>query len=260
MVECLHTCSLMVDDIIDGTSVRRGRPSAHQVYGIPLTLGCSYTALFHALLSSAVHLGDSALLIITEEAARMHHANTTEVYWREQRQPPSLRRYMAMVEGKTGSGFRVVTRLLMSGMDMQPVFAEHLTLFTELAGHFFQIRDDYLDVISERYCEKKGGVGSDIREGNWSHPIICASQICPETAQYFQDLFALPGSQRAQSVPGAIQRLIATGALDMTLSTLQQLVEDLERELLHLKEAGDTGMLLDWLTRLREEIPEANKS
>ena len=49
LVQCMHTCSLVVDDIIDDAAMRRGMPAAHTIYGVPKSLGSAYTALFQVL-------------------------------------------------------------------------------------------------------------------------------------------------------------------------------------------------------------------
>ena len=98
--------------------------------------GCAATLSLlrvQVMLSSSVHLGDAALLVILEECGRMHHYNTMELHWRDGLQCPTEAEYISMVDGKTGSGFRVVTRLLLAkaAPDHSSQLAQCLLQFTD---------------------------------------------------------------------------------------------------------------------------------
>ena len=41
IVGSLHDASLLVDDIEDGSRLRRGQPTAHSIFGVPLTINCA---------------------------------------------------------------------------------------------------------------------------------------------------------------------------------------------------------------------------
>jgi geranylgeranyl diphosphate synthase type 3 len=49
VIEMLHNASLLVDDVEDGSLLRRGRPVAHKIYGIPSTINCANLVYFMAL-------------------------------------------------------------------------------------------------------------------------------------------------------------------------------------------------------------------
>lgn len=52
-----HNASLMIDDIEDGSPLRRGEPAAHIIYGVPLTINAAELACFLAM-QKAMELGD----------------------------------------------------------------------------------------------------------------------------------------------------------------------------------------------------------
>ncbi len=51
-------------------------------------------------------------------------------------------------------------------------FCANAPVHCPLAFRFFQIRDDLLDLISKEFAKKKGGYGSDFKEGKFSFPVI----------------------------------------------------------------------------------------
>eukprot|EP00668_Euglena_longa_P032832 GGOE01042291.1.p1 GENE.GGOE01042291.1~~GGOE01042291.1.p1 ORF type:complete len:397 (-),score=77.32 GGOE01042291.1:222-1343(-) len=231
LVQAMHTCSLIVDDVMDESPLRRGRPAAHTVYGAPHAMGAAYSALFQVLLSTAIHCGDAALLAVTEESARMHHCNTLELHWRATRQCPTEEQYFSMVDGKTGSGFRVVVRLLLAVAErtspLPAAVQRQLLLFADELGRFFQVRDDYLDLVDELYSHKKGGVGSDLIAGNWSYPVVWCVGRRPDLLPAFTDAFSSPAPPSRAVVDHLLSLLHESGSLEHTRCTLQGMADKL---------------------------------
>eukprot|EP00667_Euglena_gracilis_P012916 EG_transcript_13306 len=253
LVQAMHTCSLLVDDVMDESPLRRGRPAAHTVFGAPHTIGAAYAALFQVMLSTAHHCGPAALLAVTEESARMHHCNTLELHWRAARRCPTEAQYFDMVDGKTGSGFRVVVRLLLAVVEhtspLSPPLQQQLLQFADEVGRFFQVRDDYLDLVDDQYSAKKGGVGSDLRSGTWSYPVVWAISQHPHLQSHFTEVFASP----TPPTPATVDRLLAllreVGSLEHTRRALQGMADRLAAVAAQFSRAGLDGSGLSTYTR-----------
>jgi geranylgeranyl diphosphate synthase type 3 len=149
--QCLHNISLLIDDVMDNTTVRRGRETAHLLFGASQTLGAAHTALFQLLLSVYIQLGERCMIASLEEIARAYHGQASEVYFRDSYICPSEEEYLDIVSNKTGCGFRAIVRslLALSPLTIPPDVAKLLVDVSSDVGCFFQIRDDYLDLVSE---------------------------------------------------------------------------------------------------------------
>lgn len=139
VIGILHNASLMVDDIEDGSDLRRGAPAAHKVYGVPRTLNCAnqmyFVALKEALALPALAISDSAescspamhsyyianvaeltvqiSALFAEEMVELHEGQGMDIFWRDTCCCPTLDEYDEMVTKKTGGLFRLALRLML---------------------------------------------------------------------------------------------------------------------------------------------------
>lgn len=206
MVRRLHNASLMMDDVEDQSEIRRGAPSAHEVFGIAQTINTANYVYFQVLANMA-QLEPRALPELIHELGWLHRGQGMELYWREHAECPTEEAYVDMVIHKTGGLFRVALCMMhnivpvhvvcASGSasddagsypaaertaDTVPVLPQTLgtsrsVLHTELVplanllGLLFQIRDDYLNL---RSTQLNKGFCDDLTEGKFSFPIIHA--------------------------------------------------------------------------------------
>ena len=146
IVDKLHNASLLVDDIEDSSVMRRGAPTAHQLFGMPLTLNCANHVYFVALsdvlglvrsvaaslLNPANDKSEMAAAlrqhyeknemrltlqlttIFTNELVELHEGQGLDILWRDTFTCPTLEQYDAMVLKKTGGLFRLALRMMLA--------------------------------------------------------------------------------------------------------------------------------------------------
>jgi geranylgeranyl diphosphate synthase type II len=171
-IELLHNGLLIHDDIEDGSEERRGQPTLHTQYGIPLALnvGDALTLLsLRPLIDNMGRIGSRLTLRILEEAERMARESAEgqalELGWRHDNTTAlDERDYLEMVLKKTcwlatiypsRVGALIGTR---DGVDLDAFLR-----FGFFLGAAFQIQDDLLNLAAdERYGKEANG---DIREG-----------------------------------------------------------------------------------------------
>src|SRR5262249_15997664 len=144
--------------------------------------------------------------------------------------------YYEIVSNKTGCGFRAIVRslLALTPLTIPPDIAKLLVDFSSDVGCYFQIRDDYLDLVSEEYARKKGIRASDFDEGKYSFPVVHCLSARPELRETFVNVFKQKIKTDADK-----QRLLdcleQTGSLDYTLNRLQDLYTKIQRRLRQLR-------------------------
>ncbi|WP_255151035.1 polyprenyl synthetase family protein [Halorarius halobius] len=142
-IELVHNASLVVDDIIDESDVRRGVSAAHAEFGHGPAIIAS-----DGLLGEAFNLFSAeprALTIAADAVAELGEGEATELV----AQPSNESEYMDLARRKTGALFRAAAKLgaVAAGAD-----AETVAAFGEYAEHVgiaFQIRDDVLDATAD---------------------------------------------------------------------------------------------------------------
>lgn len=180
--ECLHTGSLIVDDIEDQGELRRGKPCLHKIFGIDIALNVGNFLYFFPLyvfeknkekLKEKVYL--RALKVLNQEMRKLHLGQGTDIFWhREIKEKVSEREYFQMCAFKTGSMARFSAKLAAILAEKEEKIVEKVGDFGEKIGIAFQIQDDILDIsLTGKEREKFGkSFGNDIKEGKKSLLVI----------------------------------------------------------------------------------------
>ncbi|EOD46358.1 putative geranylgeranyl diphosphate synthase protein [Neofusicoccum parvum UCRNP2] len=167
VVNTLHTASLMIDDIQDGSTLRRGVPAAHEVFGAAQTINSANYAYFLALRELRQLANPGAVDVFVEELIELHRGQGLDLLWRDSMQCPDEDEYVHMVARKTGGLFRLAIRLMQAESDCKLELCD----LAGLIGITFQIRDDYLNLCSTQYTDAKGFC-EDLSEGKFSFLVI----------------------------------------------------------------------------------------
>ena len=101
IISMLHTASLLIDDIEDNSTMRRGIPCAHKVYGIPNTINTANYVYFLALEKTHLLGNKSALSVYLAELLNLHRGQGQDISWRESCECPTMDAYKKMVKERT---------------------------------------------------------------------------------------------------------------------------------------------------------------
>lgn len=171
-IELLHTTTLIHDDVIDDSPVRRGLPAVHMRYGKKdavligdfLLSRCFLVAAEYTTPQNAIHLGKAISAICAMELDQD-----------ADRFKPSLsvRNYLKKIIGKTALLFSLACHVGAAEAKAPPQVTERLRRIGYNIGMAFQIIDDILDYTGNER-ELKKPVGNDLRSGLVTLPLICA--------------------------------------------------------------------------------------
>ena len=169
VVELTHLATLYHDDVMDSAPVRRGAPTAHEVWGNSVAVLTG--DLIFARASSLVSvLGGEALGIQARTFERLVLGQLHETVGPADGEDP-IEHYLSVIAGKTGSLIAASGQLgaLFGGADAQTV--EIMVEYGEKVGIAFQLADDVIDVAGLK--DKSGKTpGTDLREGVPTLPVL----------------------------------------------------------------------------------------
>ena len=142
-IEFVHNASLVVDDIIDRSDVRRGTPSAWAEfgYGPALITSDGLRGEAFALFST----DERAMRIVAEAMVELGEGEATELAAR----PTTEAEYMELARRKTGALFRAAAELGAVAGGAEPEAVELFGEYAERVGVAFQMRDDVLDATAD---------------------------------------------------------------------------------------------------------------
>ncbi len=142
-IEFVHNASLVIDDIIDRSEVRRGTPSAWAAHGYGPAIIASDGLLGEAF---GLFLGnEQATEIVAESMVELGEGEATELVDR----PSNEDEYMTLARRKTGALFRAAAELGAVAGDADAATIEAFGEYAERVGVAFQIRDDVLDATAD---------------------------------------------------------------------------------------------------------------
>ncbi len=170
-LELLHTASLVHDDVVDESNMRRGQASVNAIYDnqVSVLVGdfILATALLkishtrnHRIIDSLAELGRS---LASGELLQLSNINRQEI---------SESLYFDIINKKTATMFETCAELGALSVDSPDELVEECKLFGQHLGIAFQIRDDIFDYFSDSDIGKP--TGNDMLEGKLTLPAIHA--------------------------------------------------------------------------------------
>ncbi|XP_063924483.1 geranylgeranyl pyrophosphate synthase-like [Zophobas morio] len=170
---------LVLDDIEDGTTLRRGFPAAHLVYGIPVTVHAAVYNTFRLmqkLFSYAENREDTVLDDFIMLGIRFFTGQGLEIRHRDIHQCPTFDDYAVLVRAKNTDAIIWGVRCLKLCAKNEEI--EFGTDLYDKIGQFVQIYGDYINLHNPKYAAVRVFC-DDLDEGKFSFPIIHAIQSYP---------------------------------------------------------------------------------
>lgn len=174
VVELIHTATLLHDDVVDASTLRRGRATANETFGNPASVlvgdflhSRSFQMMVETGSMRVMEILSEATNIIAEgevlQLMNMHDASLSE------------QDYLQVIRSKTAKLFEASSRLgaVLSGAP--PHIEEACATYGQALGTAFQIIDDVLDYDGNA-TEMGKNLGDDLREGKATLPLIVAME------------------------------------------------------------------------------------
>ncbi len=212
VVEFIHTATLLHDDVVDESTLRRGRATANESFGNPASVLVGdflYSRAFQMMLDA----GDMRVMAILADATNviaegevlqlmnMHDASLDEAA------------YLRVIRSKTAKLFEASARLgavlAGAGADVEEASAE----YGQALGTAFQVIDDVLDYDGDSH-EMGKNLGDDLREGKATLPLIAAMErATPRQGELIRHAIENGATRELDAIVAVVRD---TGALDVT--------------------------------------------
>ena len=214
-VEFIHTATLLHDDVVDESNLRRGLQSANAVFGNkPSVLVGDF--LFSRAFELMVEDGSlDVLRILSHASAVIAEGEVLQLITTNDTETGETA-YLDVIKGKTAQLFAAACRVGAVVADRPMVEEEALETYGMNLGIVFQLVDDVLDYSAEQAKLGKT-VGDDFREGKITLPVILAFRRGDDTERAFWRRTLEDLEQTDDDLQHAIQLMARHGALDDTL-------------------------------------------
>jgi octaprenyl-diphosphate synthase len=212
VVEFIHTATLLHDDVVDESTLRRGRPTANESFGNPASVLVGdflYSRAFQMMVDAQdmrimQTLADATNVIAEGEVMQlvnMHDASLDEAA------------YLRVIRSKTAKLFEASARLAAILSHSSPAIEAACAAYGQALGTAFQVIDDVLDYDGDA-AEMGKNLGDDLREGKATLPLIAAMQRgTPAECALIRQAIETGETERLDEIIAIVKN---TGALDIT--------------------------------------------
>ena len=215
-VEFIHTATLLHDDVVDGSGLRRGKRTANIIWGNPASVLVG-DFLFSRSFELMVEDGSLKVLRILSRASAVIAEGEVDQLTAQRRVETSEDHYLEIISAKTAALFAAACRIAAVVAERDEAVEKALDAYGRNLGIAFQLIDDAIDYSSDPETMGKG-VGDDFRDGKVTLPVILAYARGGEADRSFwRD--AMEGRRISdEDLRHATRLLLDTGAIDDTVA------------------------------------------
>lgn len=221
IIEFIHTATLLHDDVVDASELRRGQQTANALWGNEASVLVG-DFLYSRSFQMMVEIGDIRIMEILADATNIiaegevmqllniRDPNTTE------------QRYLDVIRSKTAKLFEAAARIGAVLSKLPKTEEQALAAYGMHLGTAFQLVDDVLDYSG---CHEEIGknIGDDLAEGKPTLPLIRVMQTgTPEQAELIRSTIETGGRENIKEVCKAIE---STDAIDYTARLAEKEVQ-----------------------------------
>ena len=171
-VEFIHTATLLHDDVVDVSGLRRGKPTANRLWGNPASVLVG-DFLFSRSFELMVEDGSLRVLKILSAASAIIAEGEVAQLTAQRNVETSEDRYLEIITAKTAALFAAACQIAAIVAEREAPAEAALEAYGRHLGIAFQLVDDAIDYVSDADTMGKD-VGDDFRDGKITLPVILA--------------------------------------------------------------------------------------
>lgn len=212
VVEFIHTATLLHDDVVDESTLRRGRATANESFGNPASVLVG-DFLYSRAFQMMVDTGNMRVMQVLADATNIIAEGEVQQLMNTHDASLDEAGYLEVIRSKTAKLFEASARLgaLLAGSSAH--VEQACADYGQALGTAFQVIDDVLDYDGEA-TEMGKNLGDDLREGKVTLPLIVAMQRGSAVQRELLRRVIETGS--TDELPAVVAIIRETGALDAT--------------------------------------------
>jgi octaprenyl-diphosphate synthase len=212
IVEFIHTATLLHDDVVDESSLRRGRQTANALFGNAASVLVG-DFLYSRAFQMMVSVGSMRVLEVLADATNVIAEGEVLQLINMHDPDTAVNDYLRVIRYKTAKLFEASARLGAVIAGASPVLEEACADYGRSLGTAFQLVDDLLDYEGDPTQLGKN-VGDDLREGKPTLPLLMAMERGSDTERLLVRQAIVNGEiERLRDIAAIVRR---TGALEAT--------------------------------------------
>lgn len=218
-VEMLHNASLIHDDVVDESKLRRSLPTINSLWGnhMAVLVGDFFVS---SALQLAISTADIRVVEVLADLGKILSVGEVDQIYNARFHRLSEEAYLETISRKTASLFVSCVKMAGYCTDVTDERLEHMVRFAELLGLCFQIKDDVFDYYADPEIGKP--TGNDLLEGKVSLPLLYALNRTELPRQKAMLELSRKESLDADDIEALIEYAKSAGGIDYAYRTMER--------------------------------------
>lgn len=219
-VELLHNASLIHDDVVDETKLRRNEPTINGIWDnhIAVLVGDFFVS---SSLQKALETNDLRIIDSIAELGRILSIGEIDQIYTAQKHTLSEDAYFNIIYRKTASLFVACVKMGAYAVNADETQVSLISEFAKLLGLCFQIKDDIFDYFEDKNIGKP--TGNDLREGKITLPLLHVLSDSNATDHDAMLELSRKDMLSAEDIQQLIEYAKSNGGIDYAYSTMKKL-------------------------------------
>jgi len=245
IVEFIHTATLLHDDVVDESALRRGRQTANALFGNAASVLVG-DFLYSRAFQMMVGVGRMRVLDVLADATNVIAEGEVLQLMNMHDADLAVDDYLRVIRYKTAKLFEASARLGAVIAEAPPAIEEACADFGRALGTAFQLVDDLLDYEGDPAALGKN-VGDDLREGKPTLPLLLAmARGTPDESRLIRHAIEQGEVEKLGAIVAIVRR---TGAIDATREAARAEAETARQRLALLPDSEARKALLELCVR-----------
>ena len=220
--EFFHTASLIHDDIVDESGIRRGEASVNEAYNNKVAVLVGDFILANALDTASQVQDPRLVAILSQTAKRLADGELLQLHNIEN-QELSEKVYFDIIRRKTAALFTACAEAGAMSVTDNTADIERLHQFGEIIGTCFQIRDDIFDYVSGSEIGKP--TGNDLHEGKVTLPLLHALNVTNDAQMLHLVHLVKEGKASGDHITTLVNFAVNSGGIEYAEQQMKHLAQ-----------------------------------
>lgn len=225
-LEMLHNASLIHDDVIDETELRRGLPTINSQWGNQIAVLVGDFFVSNAL-AAGIQTGHIDIISAISDLGKELSLGEVDQICNARNHSFDEALYFDMIGKKTASLFLNCVKMGAQAVDAPADEAAPMVEYARLLGLCFQIKDDVFDYFDSKQIGKP--TGNDLREGKVTLPLLYALRTAPAAEADAMKELLNAGIPDEKGIARLLEFAKQHGGIDYAFATMRRLQQEADR-------------------------------
>jgi geranylgeranyl pyrophosphate synthase len=237
-LEVIHTSAVVLDDLADGSDMRRGIPCLHVKHGYGVGINAGIELTYHPFRQLIRMRPTEAIKYFRdymEEVSWLYTGQSLDTYYRLDKIIPEEVNYFDIAMCKTALMPRLLVKMIFSTFSKNTKLRDEMIAINNKMFTIHQMKDDLANIHDSGLSRMKGLIGEDLTEGKLTLMALKTLEFADEKFKQRYKEIMLMGTKDQQILNEGIKIMKDCGAIAYNENKMKELYEECKERILNLE-------------------------